>query len=41
MLDHADDLATITVLDEQGAEVRLQSLWSDRPAVLVFVRHFG
>ena len=41
MLDRADDLATLTVLDEQGATVELGSLWRDRAAVLVFIRHFG
>lgn len=41
MLERADDLATMTVLDEDGASVLLGSLWRDQPAVLVFVRHFG
>jgi len=30
-----------TVLDASGTPVRLDTLWSRRPAVLVFVRHFG
>lgn len=30
-----------TVLDPDGREVRLGQLWAERPAVLVFVRHFG
>jgi hypothetical protein len=38
---HADDLAKMTVLDEQGAAVELGSLWRDKTAVLVFTRHFG
>jgi hypothetical protein len=37
----ADDLATMTVLDEKGENVELGSLWRDRPIALVFVRHFG
>jgi hypothetical protein len=37
----ADDLATMTVLDEQGRDVPLGPLWRERTAVLVFVRHFG
>jgi hypothetical protein len=37
----ADDLAKLTVLDEQGNKVELGSLWRDKPAVLVFTRHFG
>jgi hypothetical protein len=41
MLTRADDLAPMTVLDPEGAPVELGSLWRARPAVLVFVRHFG
>ena len=41
MLTRADDLATMTVLDGTGATVELGTLWRDRTAVLVFVRHFG
>ena len=41
MLDRADDLATMTVLDEHGGAVVLGSLWRGQPAVLVFLRHFG
>ena len=40
-MERADELARLTVLDEQGGPVVLGSLWRDRPAVLVFVRHFG
>ena len=35
------DLADITVKDVEGADVRLGDLFRDRPAVLVFVRHYG
>jgi hypothetical protein len=44
MLTRADDLAKMTVLDEQGKSVELGTLWKDRDgktAVLVFLRHFG
>jgi hypothetical protein len=37
----ASDLADITVRDKDGAEVRLGDLWRDRPAVLVWLRHYG
>ena len=30
-----------TLLDLDGGEVALSSLWKDRPAVLVFLRYFG
>ena len=41
MLNRADDLAKLTVLDEQGNPVEVGTFWKDKPAVLVFVRHFG
>jgi hypothetical protein len=41
MLTHAGSLARMTVLDADGRKVELGTLWRDRPAVLVFVRHFG
>jgi hypothetical protein len=41
MLDRADDLAKLTVLDEGGQTVELGTFWRDRTAVLVFIRHFG
>ncbi len=37
----AKTIGTMTVQDELGASVRLDTLWRDRPAVLVFIRHFG
>lgn len=37
----ADDLAPLTVLDAAGEPVRLGTLWRDKTAVLVFLRHFG
>ena len=37
----ADELADIVLQDSNGEEVRLGSLWEERPAVLVFLRHYG
>jgi hypothetical protein len=37
----ADELGEVTVEDLDGNEVRLRELWRDRPAVLVFLRHYG
>ncbi len=41
MLTRADALAAMTVLDESSQPVVLGTLWRDRTAVLVFIRHFG
>jgi peroxiredoxin len=38
---NARRLAEITVLDPEGNTVRLGDLWADRPAVVVWLRHFG
>jgi hypothetical protein len=37
----AERLGAVTVLDPEGAPHRLAGAWHDRPAVLVFIRHFG
>ena len=37
----AQQLRRTTALDLDGRAVSLADLWSERPAVLVFVRHFG
>lgn len=37
----SEALAKKTVLDESGSTICLGTLWEDRPAALVFVRHFG
>ena len=34
-------LASITLPDVDGTPVQLGSLWADRPAVVVFLRHYG
>ena len=38
---NAKALAEQTVVDPDGAEHRLGDLWSEQPAVLLFLRHFG
>jgi hypothetical protein len=37
----ADALAEITLPDQDEREVRLGDLWSERPAALVWLRHYG
>jgi hypothetical protein len=37
----ASRLAPIVLPDTEGRSVRLGSLWEDRRAVVVFVRHYG
>jgi hypothetical protein len=34
-------LAPMSVLDARGTPVPLGGQWENRPAVLIFVRHFG
>jgi hypothetical protein len=34
-------LAEVTVQDVEGREHRIGELWREKPAVLVFVRHYG
>ena len=34
-------LEQITLRDDSGAHVRLRDLWAERPAALVFLRHYG
>jgi hypothetical protein len=37
----AKALGDVTVQDLDGREVRLRELWRNRPAALVFLRHYG
>jgi hypothetical protein len=37
----ADALADLALLDHDGNEVRLGDLWAERPAALVWLRHYG
>jgi len=34
-------LADVVLPDTEGRKVRLGSLWTPSPAVLVFLRHYG
>jgi hypothetical protein len=35
------EVASLPVMDLEGRPHALSELWADRPAVLVFLRHFG
>ena len=37
----AHDLEDVMLRDWRGQDVRLGDVWSDNPAVLVFLRHYG
>ena len=37
----ADGLADIVLPDHEGHDVRLGELWSEQPAALVWLRHYG
>ena len=39
--ERADELADVVLEDADGKSTRLGELWQDRPAVLVFLRHYG
>jgi hypothetical protein len=39
--DRAEALAGITLPDHEDRPVRLGDLWADRPAALVWLRHYG
>ncbi len=34
-------LGAVTLSDARGESHRLDTLWAERPVVLVFLRHFG
>jgi hypothetical protein len=34
-------LAEIALPDTDGRQIKLGSLWTDSPAVIVFLRHYG
>ena len=36
-----DRLSTLTLSDDDERDVRLRDLWAERPAALVFLRHYG
>jgi len=35
------ELADVVVKDAKGRDLRLGDVWRDKPAVVVFVRHYG
>jgi hypothetical protein len=35
------ELAEVVVKDMEGRDVRLGDVWREKPAVVVFVRHYG
>jgi len=37
----ANPLADIVLPDQDGNEVPLADLWQDRPAALIWLRHYG
>lgn len=39
--ERAGALADMTVMDHEGDQVRLGDLWKERPAALVWIRHYG
>jgi hypothetical protein len=39
--ESADQLADLVLQDQHGEDVRLGELWSEGPAVLVWLRHYG
>jgi hypothetical protein len=39
--ERADDLAGFVLQDHRGDDVTLGDLWSEGPAVLVWLRHYG
>jgi peroxiredoxin len=39
--ERADGLAELTLPDHEGNQVRLSELWRERPAALVWLRHYG
>lgn len=40
-MNTAQKLATFDLTDADGNATRLGTLWSEAPAVVAFVRHFG
>ena len=39
--ERADELADVVLQDADERDVRLGELWAERPAVVVFLRHYG
>jgi len=41
MPERSTKAADVEVKDSSGATVRFSDLWSERPTVFLFLRHFG
>lgn len=41
MATYSSKLASISLPDIDGRQVRLGSLWADARAIIVFLRHYG
>jgi hypothetical protein len=39
--ERANELAELVLPDQDDNEVRLGELWAERPAALVWLRHYG
>ncbi len=37
----SEKLAEIVLPNSEGREVRLGSIWANKPAVIAFLRHYG
>ncbi|HEX4427500.1 MAG TPA: hypothetical protein VH079_19015 [Terriglobales bacterium] len=37
----SEKLADITLPDSDGQPIQVGSLWAEKPAVVVFLRHYG
>jgi peroxiredoxin len=37
----SEELSKVRVVDEHGQSVEVQSLWRERPTVIMWIRHFG
>jgi hypothetical protein len=40
-MKRVEELGAMVLRDADNSEVRLEDLWRDRPAVLVWIRHYG
>jgi hypothetical protein len=40
-MESAAQLADVVLPDQDGSDVRLGDLWHERPAALVWLRHYG
>jgi len=36
-----DALASGTISDHDGRRISIRTFWTERPALLIFIRHFG